>query len=36
MECTRSTESVTLIAEAANAAGGSTNAIEVTAGLSGS
>jgi uncharacterized protein YhjY with autotransporter beta-barrel domain len=36
MECTRSTAPVMLIAEAAHVAGGSTNAIEVTAGLTGS
>jgi uncharacterized protein YhjY with autotransporter beta-barrel domain len=36
MECTRSTARVTMIAEVATVAGGSTNATEVTTGLSGS
>jgi len=36
MECTRSTVRVTRIAEAAAVAAGSTNATEVTTGLSGS
>ena len=36
MECARSTARVTMIAEVAAVAGGSTNAAEVTTGLSGS
>ncbi len=36
MECTRPTARVTMIAEAATVAGGSTNATETTTGLSGS
>ena len=36
MECTRSTARVAMVAEAATVAGGSTNATEVTTGLSGS